>query len=363
MSIADANPDVDEVDMTAGAASRGPRRSWSRTLSIAAVVVMVLAALAVFNLTQGEPDSSLSQVWHALWRGSPEQGVISDILVREVRLPRVIVALMAGASLGLAGVLLQDSLRNPLADPTLLGVAQGAGLIVALISIYPELVPNLPTTVWCFICGTAAGAAVIALSRRARNPVRVVLAGAMVSVLLATLSTAVVLLATQERTAGIFSYYRFVIGSLAAVNWDAVGVVLPWFVVGVPLAFAGSRTLNLLQLGDEAASGMGLRPTRARIVLMLLAMILVTPFVAVIGPIGFVALFAPHISRGLTKTTDARHVLVLSALIGAGVLLVADSAARLLFLPTEVPAGIFTWIIVGPMALVLVGRLGKRVAE
>ncbi|MEM8925148.1 MAG: iron ABC transporter permease [Actinomycetota bacterium] len=334
----------------------------TRTMAVAATVLVVTAALVLYNLTQGEPDTSLATAIDNLFRTGPVEGDLDSLLVREVRLPRVLLALMGGCALGLAGVLLQDSLRNPLADPTLLGVAQGAGFVIAVSSLYPEVVPPLPTTILCFIGGTLAGALVLLLSRDARNPVKVVLAGAMLSILFATMSTVVILLAPRTRALGVIEYFRFVIGSFAEITWDGVGLVLPWFVIAVPLALASARALNLLQLGDDTASGVGLDPAKARLALMLLAMVLVTPYVAAIGPIGFVALFAPHVARMVLGTGDARRVLPVSALIGALILLIADTAGRLLFFPFEVPAGVFTWIIVGPLALFIVGRLGRGAA-
>ncbi|MEM7143453.1 MAG: iron ABC transporter permease [Actinomycetota bacterium] len=333
--------------------------SVRRALMVGLVIVVIIVVLAAYNLTQGEPDTSFGSVIDALLRTDANRDDISEFLVREVRYPRILIALMAGASLGLAGVLLQDSLRNPLADPALLGVAQGVGLIVSINAIYPEVVPPVPITVLCMIGGTLAGALVLWLSRNARDTVRVVLSGAMLSILFGTITTAIVLLAPQTRSFGVIEYYRFVIGALDTVNWGDVRLVLPWFVIAAPFAFGASRVLNLLQLGDETAAGLGLDPGRTRLWLMLLSMALVTPFVAVIGPIGFVSLFAPHISRSLLASNDARLVLAISAVNGALLLLVADTAGRLLFFPTEVPAGVFTWLIVGPLALVIVGRLGR----
>ncbi|MEM9654187.1 MAG: iron ABC transporter permease [Actinomycetota bacterium] len=333
---------------------------YLRVLAVVGGVVALTVVLALYNLTQGEPDSPISAVIESLFRTVPVEGDIQSLLIRDVRLPRVLMALMAGSALGLAGVLLQDSLRNPLADPTLLGVAQGAGFIVALSVLYPEVVPSMPLPVLTLIGGTLAGGIVLYISRNAKNPVRVVLAGAMLSVLFATLSTVVIQIAPRNRGIGIIAYFRFVIGNFTEVRWEDLRMVLPWFVIAVPVTLLTARVVNLLQLGDEAASGLGLDPGRARLGLMLLAMFLVTPYVAAIGPIGFVALFAPHVARSLLASTDARRVMVAAGLIGALVLLIADSAGRLLFFPTEMPAGVFTWIIVGPLALVLVGRLGKR---
>lgn len=341
-------------------AARPGSSSALRTTSAVLGCLAILVLLSFYGLSRGEPNATWGEVWSAVWGTGPADGVLIEVLVREVRFPRLIIAVMAGCALGMAGVALQDSLRNPLADPYLLGVAQGAGFFVALQAIYPALVPPLPLTVLCLLGGSLSAVAVLVLSRNARDPVRVVLAGAMVTLFLGTLATVVILLAPQSAAAGLFGYFRFVIGSLAAVQWNDVGTVLPWFVAGVPMVVGSARMLNLLQLGDETAAALGLNPARARLWLIAVSMVLVTPFVAVIGPIGFVALFAPHMSRTLLASSDARLLLPVAGLVGATLLVAADAAGRLVFFPIETPAGIFTWVVVGPVAMVLVGRLGRR---
>ncbi|MEM9204487.1 MAG: iron ABC transporter permease [Actinomycetota bacterium] len=359
------SPDAPGDELPAGdETSDGPvdleTTSWLRTILVMVGSLVVMLAVATFSLSRGEPNASLAEVWQSVWGTEPTPGVFIEVLVRELRYPRVIIAIMAGLSLGMSGVTLQDSLRNPLADPYLLGIAQGAGFVVAVASIYPELSPGVPVTILCLIGGALSGGLVLALSKQARNPVRVVLSGAMISLLLGTMSTVVVLLAPTNRASGILGYFRFVIGSFAGVQWDSVGTVIWWFVPGVILVLGSARILNLLQLGDEAAAGLGINPGRARLWLMFVSLILVAPYVAVIGPIGFVALFAPHMSRSLLATNDARRLLPVAGMIGATLLIIADTAGRLAFFPIETPAGLFTWTIVGPIALVLVGRLGKR---
>jgi iron complex transport system permease protein len=137
-------------------------------------------------------------------------------------------------------------------------------------------------------------------------------------------------------------------------------MVAPWLLVGIPAALLSGRALNLLQLGDELATGAGLNPFRTRIVLILIALILVSPVVAAIGPIAFIALFAPHIARGWLVSSDARQTLILAGLCGAALLQAADTAGRLLFFPAEIPAGIWTVAMVGPAAVIVVGRLARR---
>ncbi|MFW5825591.1 MAG: FecCD family ABC transporter permease, partial [Marinobacter sp.] len=147
------------------------------------------------------------------------------------------------------------------------------------------------------------------------------------------------------------------VGSLTGRDWTHLGLVWPWLAVGLPVAMALARSLNLLQLGDEIAQGLGLAVFRTRVLLMLVAIALTASVVAVCGPIGFVALIAPHMVRGLLRTTDARQVLPISALLGALLLTVSDLLARELFSPTELPVGLVTVALGSPVALFLLRRL------
>ncbi|MBI1298525.1 iron chelate uptake ABC transporter family permease subunit [bacterium] len=336
-------------------ASRMHTRFWVTVLCALLVIVL----LGGFNATRGEPNVNLNEVWRAVIDPLPVDETPAHFLIRELRLPRVLLALLCGAALGLVGVLLQDSLRNPLADPGLLGIAQGASFAVALATIYPEIVPTMPRPLLCLIAGILSGLAVVGFSGTIRDPVRVILSGAVLSGFFGVMTTAVILLAPYERTGGFGAYYRYVSGSISAAEWDYVFMVLPWLALGIPAALLAGRALNLLQLGDELATGAGLNPFRTRILLILIAMLLVSPVIAAIGPIAFIALFAPHIARGLLAGSDARRTLVLSALCGAALLQAADTAGRLLFFPMEIPAGIWTVAMVGPAAVIVVGRIAR----
>jgi iron complex transport system permease protein len=150
--------------------------------------------------------------------------------------------------------------------------------------------------------------------------------------------------------------YRFMAGDLAAADWQSVRILLPWAALLVPLWAFGGRTLNLLQLGDDVAAALGLHVRRARVLLFAAAIALTAPVVAVAGPIGFVALFAPHVARQLLGSSDSARVLALSASIGALMMAVADLAARLAVSPAELPVGLWTALIGGPSLLVLLQR-------
>jgi iron complex transport system permease protein len=150
------------------------------------------------------------------------------------------------------------------------------------------------------------------------------------------------------------------VGSLTGSSWDDVQLVLPWLAVGIPLALCLVRPLNLLQLGDEMAGSLGLPVLQTRALILLLSAAMIAAVVAVCGPIGFVALIAPHMARRLLQTSDARHILPVAALIGAVLLAGSDLLARELFRPAELPVGLVTTAVGAPLALLLLRRTLDR---
>lgn len=326
------------------------------------ICLVLILGLGLLNFSRGAPNVGLAEVWQAIVAPAEATTSQAHFLIRELRIPRMLLATFCGMALGLVGVLLQDALRNPLADPGLLGIAQGAGFATALSAVYPELVPRLPQPLLCLIAGMVVGAVVVAFSGTIRDPVRIILTGAICSGFFGVLTSMVLLLAPYERSAQIGSYLRYVSGSVSAAEWSQLWMVAPWLALGIPAALLSGRALNLLHLGDELASGAGLDPFRARLLLIFIALVLMAPVIAAIGPVAFVALFAPHIARGLLINSDARQVLPLSALCGAVLLLAADTAGRLLFFPIEIPAGIWTVAMIGPAAVAVIGRTMRRQA-
>jgi iron complex transport system permease protein len=180
------------------------------------------------------------------------------------------------------------------------------------------------------------------------------LVGAAVAALMNALVFTIIALGAQYQASLLFVY---LLGSLANHTWRDVALVGPWVGVGLAVALASGRVLNLLQLGDDVAEGLGLRVVAARIWLLLVALVLVAAVVAVAGPIPWVALVAPHLARQALRTNDARLVLLTSPAFGAVLLVAADQLARLLFFPLETPVGAWTVVLGGPLALLLLRRL------
>jgi iron complex transport system permease protein len=334
-----------------GRAGARPAARISLALVLAVGLLVAIAALALLALALGTPQLSLADLDKILFQGGGTR--LARIVVLQLRLPRLLMALMAGSMLALAGVVLQDSLRNALAGPELLGVSAGASIVIAAVTIFH--IPVL-LTVFPFLAlagGMLAGAFVILTMRRLGDPVRLVLMGVAVNALLYAGIISITVLGSQTDVSVL---YLFLLGSLANRTWPYVQLVAPWALVGIPLALLAARPLNLLQLGDEVAEGLGLRVVRMRLWLALLSAGLVAAVVAACGPISYVSLAAPHLARRLLRTTDARAVLPIAALIGATLLLGADLLAKNLLDPLELPVGIWTTIIGGPVLVLLLRR-------
>jgi iron complex transport system permease protein len=327
----------------------------TRILLLAAMCGGLLAGIGLLTLLVGTPNLS-----------PPELRVIANgggtslvrVVVLQLRLPRLVLAILAGAMLALSGALLQDSLQNPLAGPELLGVSAGATIVVAAITIL-HLAVIFAVVPWLALAGGLVGSGIVILTmRQTRDSVRLVLTGAALTALL---NASVIIFISLGSQNDITLLFLFLVGSLANRTWIDVNLVLPWAVVSIPLALLCSRPLNMLQLGDDVARGLGLPVLRVRLLILLLGTALTAAVVAVCGPISFIALLAPHLARRILKSTDARAVLPCAALIGAVLLSGADLFARQAFAPQELPVGIWTTVIGGPFLIVLLRRqIGTR---
>jgi iron complex transport system permease protein len=335
------------------------RRRGAVVVGLLAVVVLTVAG----SLALGSQSLPLGTVVDALRAGpaaaarpgAPEAAVV----VWQLRVPRTLIGLLAGASLGVAGGLMQGHTRNPLADPGLLGVTQGAALAVVLAAVTLGAGGVLPplVTVLAALVGAAAGALVvvgIALggprTRGVADPLTLVLAGAAVSALLAALVQAVVL----ADATGLQAYRFWAVGALTGTT-ATVALAAPVAAAGLLLALLGARGLDLLALGDDLARGAGLRVTPARLLGLAGIVALVGAATAACGPVAFVGLVVPHLARALVGPVH-RWLLPVAGLAGAGLVLVADVLGRLVAGAGEVPAGVVLAVLGGPAFVVLVRR-------
>ncbi|SEA33790.1 iron complex transport system permease protein [Bowdeniella nasicola] len=325
-------------------------RPATRAGAIAAGAIIASAALTALHLLTGTPALTPSEIL-AGFAAPPEDS--AHIIVAHIRAPRIVLALAAGAALALAGALLQDALRNPLAAPELLGVSGGAALIVALIAIAHVPVPRAATPLAALLGALGIGAAVISAGSRARESASLLLIGVAAATFL---SGSVIAVITLGNPSDVGLFYQFLLGSLANRSWDAVTTVAPLLALAAPLALALAPSLNVLRLGDTTAAGLGVRVRAVRLTALVCAAALTAGVVAVAGPIGFVALLAPHIARALLATHDARWVLPTAAAIGATLLLGADTLGRALLAPREVAVGVWTVLLGAPGLLALLRR-------
>ncbi|WP_037577590.1 FecCD family ABC transporter permease [Phaeacidiphilus oryzae] len=329
-----------------------PRSSTRRRAAwlLAAAALLLLAAL--LSLAVGSRAIPPGDVLNALFHGGSSNDAL---VVRSLRLPRTVVGLVVGASLAMAGTVMQGITRNPIAEPGILGVSQGAAAGVVL-AISAFGIGSLVGYVWFGFAGAVLAALLVyGLAGRGRaastTPVRLALAGSAFSAFVASLITAV--LTTQSATLDRFRFWQ--VGALGSATGEVAWQLLPFLLVGAVLVFSVAGGLDALALGEDAARSLGRRVGGVRAVGALGATVLTGASVAAAGPIAFVGLAVPHAARALVGASH-RWVLAMSALLGPSLLLLADVAGRVLFPPSEVPAGVMTALIGVPVLVFLVRR-------
>lgn len=325
------------------------RRSASRLMIFIIALILFIFGLGL-NLSVGASDIGIIDALKYLfvWDGSKEQLIISTL-----RLPRTLIGVFVGASLAVAGALMQAMTRNPLASPQIFGVNAGASLfVVASIVILPASAYS--SVVFAF-AGAAAGGAIVYMiaSSGGMTPVKLALSGMAVHLFLSSMTQAVIIL--NESGEDVLYWMT---GAIDGSNWQDVLTIAPFSVIGIGLALMFSGSVSVLGLGDETAKGLGQNMNGIRILISFIILILSGASVAVAGPIGFVGLLVPHIVRKVAGE-NYKYVLPFSALFGAILLVYADVLARWIAFPYESPVGIVTAIIGTPFFLYL-ARKGRN---
>ncbi|MFE3560577.1 FecCD family ABC transporter permease [Streptomyces sp. NPDC059193] len=327
------------------------RALTTRRIGWTAAAFAALICAVVLSLSVGARPVPPSVVWDALVHGAG--GPDADV-VRSLRVPRTLIALMVGGALALAGTALQGITRNPIADPGILGISQGAGVAVVCAIAFAG-VHTLSGYVWFAFAGAAvASVAVYAIASGGRGgatPVKLALGGAAINALLVSVTTGV--LTTKASALDEFRFWQ--VGSVAGRDLQVVHQIWPFLLVGLVLVVSVARGLDALALGEDVAKGLGQNVAAVRIVGGLGATVLTGAGVAAAGPIAFIGLAVPHLARALVGG-DHRWLLPVAALIGPVMLLVADVAGRVVVPPGEVPAGVMTALIGVPFLVTLVRR-------
>ncbi|GAA1486322.1 FecCD family ABC transporter permease [Brachybacterium fresconis] len=326
------------------------RRS-TRTRSLwLLLTVTVLLAVAVASVTIGARDVGAQDVLAAI--GGSTDGFGAAAVAK--RIPRTLLAALAGAALGVSGAVMQGVTRNPLADPGILGINTGASLAV-VIGIAHFGLAAASTFIWVAILGAAATAALVyvlgSLGQGGATPLKLALAGAATGAALTSFISAVVL----PRSDIGDSVRSWQIGGVGGGTYASLQQVAPFLLAGFVLSLLCSRGMNTLALGDELAAGLGERVALTRAVAALGAVVLCGAATAVTGPIGFVGLVVPHACR-LLIGVDHRWLLPFSAVVGAMLLTAADVLGRVVSRPAELDVGIVTALIGAPFFIAIVRR-------
>ncbi|MEX1057797.1 MAG: iron ABC transporter permease [Natronospirillum sp.] len=313
--------------------------------SLGLVICLVAAVMAVgLSIALGQTKMSFTTVFEALF--FYDDTVVEHIIVRANRLNRAVLATLVGSSLAVAGCLMQAMTRNALASPSLFGINAGALFFVALAFTFFSLT-SVDQYIWIAFLGAAvAGLMVYLLGMHGAaglSPTRIVLAGAALTALFVSFTQGVLIM-NRESLEGILYWLG---GSVAGKSLDTVVPFLPFFLGALAVVALSIRQVNLMMLDDEMARGLGQRVVATRLVLGLVIVILAGGAVALAGMIGFIGLIIPHLARGLFGR-DHRWVLPATALLGAALLLGADTLSRFLIPPQEVPVGALTALVGTP---------------
>ncbi len=335
---------------------RGATDTRRRRVVGLGVLAVVLVIAAAVSLAVGARALTPAEVWHGLFAAPESDQRLTEIrlIVQTVRVPRTVLAVVAGIALGVGGALIQGYTRNPIADTGLLGVNAGASFaVVTVVAVFGFSNPF--QYVWFGFAGAAVAGVVVfglaSLGRGAGNPLTLALAGQGITVFLAAMTTAVSL--SDQKSLNALRFWNA--GSVAGVGFDVIWPVTAFIAVGLVLALTTLPALNLLNLGEDVARGLGVNIAFSRTVGILAITLLAGAATAACGPIAFLGLMVAHVARYLTGP-DYRWLVPYAGVLGAVVLLVCDIVGRLVVRPAELEAGVVVALLGAPFFAVLVWR-------
>ncbi|GKU76211.1 iron ABC transporter permease [Paenibacillus sp. L3-i20] len=319
------------------------------------IVLFILVAVALvssisFGIVQVPFTSALNAIWSF-------DGTYDQLIIRTVRVPRALIAAAVGGALAVAGCLMQALSRNALAGPEIFGVNSGAALAVVIVSIVMNSTA-LSVFTWSAIVGAGiAGASVFLLGsigRESLTPIKLVLAGATINLLLTSITQGILILNEQSLDTMRF----WLAGSVTGRDIQLFIAVFPYILFGLICAFCLSKHLNIIVLGEHMAQGLGERVFLIKVLCIIVIVILAGSSVAIAGPIGFIGLAIPHIARSLVGL-NYRWIIPYAALLGALLLLLADIGSRFVLPAQEIPVGVVTAFFGAPFLIYLAQRRGR----
>lgn len=320
-----------------------------KTILIFLITVLALLVTFFIAVNTGGLHTSVSQLLNGLFIEYDETVAI----ILQLRFPRIIVAMLGGAVMAMSGVLMQAVMRNPLADPGIIGVSSGAAFAAVIVSsFFPSMA--LLTPIFSFVGGMAAFGAVYLLAwNKEISPVHLILTGIAVDAFFTGLYQAF-----NAFTGNTYSGAASIINAnISLKTWDDVSILLIYSVISIVLCMVVSGRCNLLSLSDKTVIGLGININRTRFMISVISVLMASVFTAIIGAVSFLGLIVPHIAR-LIVGSDHKKLLPYSAVLGALVFLVADTLGRSIAYPYEISAAIIMAIIGGPLLIVLLKRSG-----
>ncbi|KGM44963.1 iron ABC transporter permease [Neobacillus niacini] len=315
--------------------------------------LLIFAAMFILSLIMGAADISLQDVSQALFSNAQGEKIS---IIREIRLPREIAAIVVGAALSVAGAIMQGITRNPLADPGLLGLTAGANAALAFIIAFIPSANYFSITIACFI-GAAVGTTMVfgigAMRKGGFSPLKIVLAGAAVSAFLYAIAEGIGIYFKISKNVSMWTA-----GGMVGTTWEQLQIIIPFILVGLLVSFFLSRQLTILSLSEEVAVGLGQKTTQIKVILFISIILLAGASVALVGNMAFIGLMVPHVVRAMVGT-DYRFILPMTAISGATFMLFADTLGRTINAPFETPVAAIVATLGLPFFLVIVRKGGK----
>ncbi|MBN7575876.1 MULTISPECIES: FecCD family ABC transporter permease [Clostridium] len=326
---------------------------FRKTVGIYLGSIFLLGICVIISLAFGSKNIGISQAINALLNSDDTS--FAALVVRE-RIPRTIFSIMAGASLGISGALMQSITRNPIADPSILGVNTGASLFV-VIGIAFFNINSANEYIWIALVGAGITSifvyTIASIGSGGMTPIKLALAGSATSAVLTSLVSVIIL----PRSEVIDAYRFWQVGSVSGATWESIDLMLPFLIIGLIISIISAPALDILALGDEVATGLGVNIGIIRIICAIAGVILCGATTAIAGPIGFVGLMIPHSIR-LIFGSNLRGLVPMSAIGGAVLLTISDVLGRVIGSPGEFQVGIITAFLGAPI-LIIIARKAK----
>ena len=341
------------------------RESYSKLIRhrvlfiIIATILLIITAL--YAITIGSYTITFTEVYENIWywiSGAEPPDITKYHIAAEVRLPRVLTAMLAGVGLAIAGTTMQGMLKNPLADPYTMGISSGAGFGAALALIVGfEIIAGGGIVINAFVFAVIPAVVILMMSKlHTASPTVMILCGIGMMYLFDALTQLFMISAHPEDMSAV---YQWMVGSISGTDFSNVIVILVIVIAGSIVLQALSKQLNVMGLGDESAKALGINVENRRMLMMLVLTLMAAAIVSFTGIIGFVGLVSPHIARVFVGT-DNRYLIPSSAIVGALLLVVADIVSRTIVAPNILPIGVVTSCIGGPLFLFLILKARKE---